>query len=60
MDMNMGYWILEYGKVFCGYLFLMFLWPSVVFHRKWEKLCYTEFQEDRNKYRINGDKSKID
>lgn len=32
MDMNMGYWILEYGKVFCGYLFLMFLWPSVVFH----------------------------
>ena len=32
MDMNTGYWILEYGKVFCGYLFLMFLWPSVVFH----------------------------
>lgn len=27
------YWILEYGKVFCGYLFLMFLWPSVVFGR---------------------------
>lgn len=25
------YWIFEYGKVFCGYLFLMFLWPSVVF-----------------------------
>ena len=33
MDMNMGYWISEYGKVFCGYLFLMFLWPSVVFYR---------------------------
>ncbi|MDE7326600.1 MAG: hypothetical protein K2N63_10020, partial [Lachnospiraceae bacterium] len=32
MDMNIGYWILEYGKVFCGYLFLMFLWPSVVFY----------------------------
>lgn len=25
------YWVLEYGKVFCGYLILMFLWPSVVF-----------------------------
>ena len=25
------YWMLEYGKVFLGYLFLMFLWPSVVF-----------------------------
>ncbi len=25
------YWILEYGKVFFGWLFLMFLWPSVVF-----------------------------
>lgn len=31
MDMNVGYWILEYGKVVAGYLFLMFLWPSVVF-----------------------------
>lgn len=27
------YWILEYGKVFFAYLFLMFLWPSVVFQR---------------------------
>lgn len=27
------YWILEYGKVFLGYMFLMFLWPSVVFRK---------------------------
>lgn len=27
------YWIGEYGKVFCGYMFFMFLWPSVVFSR---------------------------
>ena len=26
------YWVVEYSKVFCAYLFLMFLWPSVVFH----------------------------
>ena len=32
MDIDIYYWISEYGKVFCGYLFLMFLWPSVVFH----------------------------
>lgn len=29
--MDIQYWIVEYGKVFGGYLFLMFLWPSVVF-----------------------------
>ncbi|MEZ3506030.1 MAG: hypothetical protein K1W10_03625 [Lachnospiraceae bacterium] len=29
--MDPWYWISEYIKVFCGYLFLMFLWPSVVF-----------------------------
>lgn len=29
--MESWYWIAEYGKVFCGYLFFMFLWPSVVF-----------------------------
>lgn len=29
--MDIWYWISEYGKVFLGYLFLMFLWPSVVF-----------------------------
>lgn len=27
------YWIGEYGKVFCGYMFFMFLWPSVVFSK---------------------------
>lgn len=31
--MDTAYWIMEYGKVFFGYLFLMFLWPSVVFGR---------------------------
>ena len=35
--MDMQYWIWEYGKVLCGYLFLMFLWPSVVFHRHLKK-----------------------
>ena len=30
--MSMLYWIAEYGKVMFGYLFLMFLWPSVVFY----------------------------
>lgn len=29
--MDTWYWILEYGKVLFGYLFLMFLWPSAVF-----------------------------
>lgn len=29
--MDTLYWIGEYGKVFCGYIFLMFIWPSVVF-----------------------------
>ena len=32
MEIDLWYWISEYGKVFCGYLFLMFLWPLVVFH----------------------------
>lgn len=27
------YWLLEYGKVLGGYLFLMYLWPSVVFRK---------------------------
>lgn len=27
------YWVFEYAKVLCGYLFLMFLWPSVVFRK---------------------------
>lgn len=30
--MDMWFWALEYGKVFLGYLFLMFLWPSIVFN----------------------------
>lgn len=30
--MDTWYWIVEYGKVFVGYFFLMFLWPSVVFN----------------------------
>lgn len=40
--MDTWYWILEYGKVFCGYLFLMYLWPSVVFgkHLKDKSLVY--------------------
>lgn len=29
--MDTWYWVFEYGKVFCGYLFLMFIWPLVVF-----------------------------
>ncbi len=27
------YWIFEYGKVLWGYMFFMFLWPSVVFSK---------------------------
>lgn len=27
------YWIIEYGKVFFGYGFLMFLWPMIVFRK---------------------------
>lgn len=30
--MDTWYWVLEYGKVFSGYIFMMFLWPSVVFY----------------------------
>ncbi len=26
------YWIVQYIVVFCGYLLLMFAWPSIVFH----------------------------
>ncbi len=25
------YWILEYMKILAGYIFVMFIWPSVVF-----------------------------
>lgn len=40
--MDTWYWILEYGKVFCGYMFFMFLWPSVVFcdHLKGKNRTY--------------------
>ncbi len=27
------YWSLQYAAVLCGYLFLMFVWPKVVFHK---------------------------
>ena len=30
----MAYWILEFIKVFIGYAFLMYVWPSVVFRKK--------------------------
>lgn len=30
--MDNWYWISEYGKVFCGYLILLLLWPRVVFN----------------------------
>ena len=35
-------WILEYVKVFCGYIFLMFIWPTVVFWKylKDKKVAY--------------------
>lgn len=39
--MDTWYWIFEYGKVFCGYIFLMFLWPSVVFGRHLSKKTRT-------------------
>lgn len=29
----MSYWILEFIKVFIGYIILMYLWPSVVFRK---------------------------
>ncbi len=40
--MDMWYWVAEYGKVLLGYLFFMFLWPSVVFfgHLKGKSKTY--------------------
>lgn len=43
------YWLLEYGKVFLGYIFLMYVWPSVVFRKHlkdktktyWFSFCVT-------------------
>lgn len=43
MDM---YWVMEYGKVFCAYLFLMFIWPTVVFGKflkKRSRIFYFSF-----------------
>lgn len=40
------YWILEYVKVFGGYIFLMFIWPTVVFGkhlRKKSKIYHFNF-----------------
>ena len=36
------YWMAEYGKVFFGYLFFMFIWPSSVFegHLKEKSKAY--------------------
>ncbi|MCM1044475.1 MAG: hypothetical protein NC417_03095 [Candidatus Gastranaerophilales bacterium] len=31
--MTTFYWLLEYGKVFLAYMFILFVWPSVVFRR---------------------------
>ena len=30
----MSYWIVEFIKVLGGYIFLMYLWPSVIFRKK--------------------------
>ncbi len=35
--MDMLYWVTEYGKVFLGYVSLMFLWTSVVFWKHLRK-----------------------
>ena len=33
-DQNMSYWLLEFVRVFLGYIILMYFWPSVVFRKK--------------------------
>lgn len=30
----MGYWIIEFVRVLFGYVFMMYLWPSVIFRKK--------------------------
>lgn len=43
------HWILEYAAVLCGYVFLLFIWPSIVFHKHlakkskiyWFSFCVT-------------------
>lgn len=37
--MDTTYWIIEYFRVLCGYMFLMFLWPSVVFGSHLKRKC---------------------
>ncbi len=40
------YWLLEYIKVFSGYIFLMFVWPTVVFRnhlRRKSKIYHFSF-----------------
>lgn len=40
--MDIWYWMAEFGKVLLGYLFFLYLWPSVVFgkHLKGKSLTY--------------------
>lgn len=33
MTVDIRYEMIEYGKVLFGYVFLMWVWPSVVFYR---------------------------
>lgn len=33
METELMYWLLEYGKVLLAYIFLMFLWPSIMFRK---------------------------
>ena len=39
--METWYWGVEYGKVMLGYVFFMFLWPSVVFNGHLEEKSKT-------------------
>ena len=44
----MSYWILEFIRVGIGYIFLMYLWPSVVFrkHLSGKSLTYRKNVSD--------------
>ena len=44
--MDIWYWIPEYGKVFFGYLFLMFLWPSVVFRNSPDARAFSRIKSE--------------
>ena len=39
--MELFYWILEYVKVNIAYMLLMFVWPSIIFHRFLKGRSYT-------------------